>query len=127
MAEPRFLVDSNVCIYILEGIGASLRARVEDYAPGEIVTSAIVYAEVMRGIHTDDVERNGRADRLFSLFEVLPFDRQAALCYRAMPFKRSSFDRLIAAHALALGLTLVTNDSAFGDVPGLKVENWSLD
>jgi tRNA(fMet)-specific endonuclease VapC len=59
--------------------------------------------------------------------EVLPFDEMAALVYANLPFKRASYDRLIAAHALALGLTIVTdNETDFADVPGLRVENWTV-
>lgn len=58
---------------------------------------------------------------------VLPFDEQAAHKYAIIPFKRASYDRLIAAHALALGVTLVTdNEADFADVPGLSVENWTI-
>ncbi|MFZ1368469.1 MAG: VapC toxin family PIN domain ribonuclease, partial [Sphingorhabdus sp.] len=43
------------------------------------------------------------------------------------PFKRGNFDRLIAAHALSLGLTIISqNTRDFADVPGLKVENWTV-
>jgi tRNA(fMet)-specific endonuclease VapC len=56
---------------------------------------------------------------------VLPFDAAAAEVYARLPFRRGSFDRLIAAHALALDLVLVTDNVAdYADVPGLKVENW---
>jgi tRNA(fMet)-specific endonuclease VapC len=57
--------------------------------------------------------------------EVLPFDDSAARAYAALPFRRGSFDRLIAAHAIATGRTLVTNNEAdFSNVPQLKIENW---
>jgi len=59
---------------------------------------------------------------------VLDFDYKAALAYAALPFKRASFDRLIAAHALSHGLTVVTdNVKHFVDMPGLGVENWMAD
>ena len=46
---------------------------------------------------------------------------------RGLPFKRARFDRLLAAHALSLGVTIITNnESDFADVPGLTVENWTL-
>ena len=57
---------------------------------------------------------------------LLPFDEAAVRAYAALPFRRGSFDRLIAAHALALDLTLVTsNVRDFADIPGLLVENWT--
>ncbi|TPG43060.1 type II toxin-antitoxin system VapC family toxin [Sphingomonas koreensis] len=127
MTDPAYLLDTNVCIYILEGRISALRTRLERQSPGAIVVSAISFAEVMRGVARDDHDRERRAERLFGFFPVLPFDVSAASAYRDVPFKRGSFDRLIAAHALALGLALVTNNERdFADVPKLKVENWTL-
>nr|WP_281397112.1 type II toxin-antitoxin system VapC family toxin [Sphingobium boeckii] len=120
-------MDSNACIYILEGLSIPLRQRVEALEPGRIVTSSIVYAEVMRGIDRDDQEANAKASRLFELIPALAFDTNAAEVYRCIPFKRGKFDRLIGAHALSLGLTVITNDiSDFDDIPGLNIENWTL-
>jgi tRNA(fMet)-specific endonuclease VapC len=69
-------------------------------------------------------------DRLAVMIEeipILPFDERAGRTYATIPFKRASYDRLIAAHALALGLILVTdNEADFADVPGLQVENWTV-
>ena len=127
MTEPAFLLDTNVCIYILEGRIEPLRARLESERPGRIAVSVISFAEVMRGVDRADVERERRAKDLFAFFPVLPFEVPAGSAYHDVPFKRGSFDRLIAAHALALDLTVVTNNERdFADVPGLRVENWTL-
>lgn len=126
MANPTFLLDSNICIYILWGRFAPLRARVESLGLHQAVTSVIVYAEVMRGIEPNNIGDVAGARALFALFPPQPFDQNAADIYRTIPFKRGSFDRLIAAHALALGVTLVTDNLAdFADVPGLKAEDWT--
>jgi tRNA(fMet)-specific endonuclease VapC len=126
MAEPLVLLDSNICIYLVEGLSEAARSRVERFAPGEVVTSAIAYAEVMRGVDIGDPVSLAIASALFEAVPVLPFGTDAALEYRKLPFKRHSFDRLIAAHALALGLALATNNEAdFADVPGLRIENWT--
>ena len=67
----------------------------------------------------------GAVTALFEQVPVQPFDQKAALQYAGLPFRRRSFDRLIAAHALSLDAILVTNNEAdFADVPGLKIENW---
>ncbi len=74
-----------------------------------------------------------RLKALGELIEIRPFDKQAAVCYgdiRSGLEKRGKMiggnDLLIAAHALRLGWTLVTNNEReFGRVKGLKVENWS--
>ncbi len=126
MADPVFLLDSNICIYVLQGLSEPVRRMIEAREPGEIVTSAVAYAEVMRGVERHDAGAAAKAEALFRVVEILPFDRRAAETYVSIPFKRTSYDRLIAAHALSLGLTFVTNNEKdFGKVPGLKVENWT--
>ncbi len=58
---------------------------------------------------------------------VLPFDDGAARAYAQITLRRASYDRLIAAHAMALGLIMITdNEADFSDVPGLKVENCTV-
>jgi len=126
VADPLFLLDSNICIYVLKGASDAVRRRVESHAPGELVTSAIVFAEVMMGMRS--LDEAARAEIFFALVTVLPFDRAAAESYVTLSFKRGSYDRLIGAHALSLGLTLVTaNERDFLDLPRLKVENWTID
>lgn len=126
MTEPCFLLDSNICIYLLEGKSDATRDRLQQCVPGEVVTSAVVFAEVVRGIDPKDGRALEAAGRFFGLIQALPFDQAAAQAYARIPFRRGRFDRLIAAHALALGLTVVTaNEADFADVPGLRVENWT--
>jgi tRNA(fMet)-specific endonuclease VapC len=127
MAEPLVLLDSNICIYLIEGFSEEVRRRVERFAPGEVVTSAVAYAEVMRGVDNGNPVAVANAQALFGAIAVLPFGAEAALEYRHLPFKRNSFDRLIAAHALSLKLAVATNNERdFSDVPGLRIENWTL-
>ena len=124
MPDPPFLLDTNICIYLLDGRGERVRKRSESYRRGELVTSAIVRAEVMLGAKARD--QVDRAKALFSQVEALPFDRRAADVYAALPFFRGHMDRFIGAHALALDLTLVTNNEGdFDDMPGLRIENWT--
>lgn len=126
MAEPRVLLDSNICIYLIEGLSDAVRRRAETFAPGEVVTSAIAFAEVMKGVDDDDPAALAHVEAFFDVVPVLPFGAEAALEYRRLPFKRGSFDRLIAAHCLALRLPIVTNnDRDFADVAGLRIENWT--
>lgn len=89
--------------------------------------SSITFAEVALGAYRDaGMDVNGFV-RLFEQVPVRPFDREAAVRYAGLPFRRASFDRLIAAHALALGATLVTsNPRDFADIRNLRVENWLL-
>jgi tRNA(fMet)-specific endonuclease VapC len=127
VADPAFLLDSNICIYVLRDGAGRAALRLGDSNRGSVVTSMIVYAEVMRGFASVEPALTIGATRLFDLVEPLPFDRRAAELYTMLPFKRASFDRLIAAHALSMGLTLVTNNERdFADIPDLKVENWTI-
>lgn len=126
MSEPLALIDTNICIYLIEGKSDLALARTQQFAPGEVVTSAICYAELMRGIDPADRQARSAVDDFFAIIPVLDFDRRAAERFALLPFRRRSFDRLIAAHALALGVTLVTNNAGdFADIAGLRTENWT--
>lgn len=124
VGEPRYLIDTNICIYLLDGRGDHVRERFEACDRAELVTSAIVRAEVMLGAKTED--QLDRAEALFAQIETLPFDAKAADIYAKLPFSRGNLDRFIGAHALALDLTVVTNNECdFDEIPGLRIENWT--
>lgn len=126
MADPIFLLDSNIIIYLLEGLSASARDRIEQCHPGEVATSAVAYGEVLRGIPLHDAVALAKVEAFFRVIKILPFTAAAAQAYARIPFKRRSFDRLIAAHALSADLIVVTNNSGdFANVPGLQFENWT--
>ena len=120
MTEPAFLLDSNICIYVLRDAANPAAIRLGECAPGSVATSAIVYAEILRGAPS-----GASVDALFSVVQILPFDAAAARAYATIPFKRGTFDRLIGAHALSRDLVVVTNNVRdYSDIPGLRVENW---
>ena len=124
MSEARFLLDANTCIHLLEGDAPLILERVQRYSPGEVVTSVIVMGEVLIGAGRK--EKIAEARRLFERIAPIPFDTAAAIVYAGLPCRRGSSDRLVAAHTLALGLTLVTNNEAdFVDIPDLPIENWT--
>ena len=119
------MLDANTCIYIITYATGEEAKRLSAQRPGSVVTSAIVYAEVAKGLLGDEIA-TAAAALLFDRVPVQPFDDTAADVYARLAFKRGSFDRLIAAHAMSLGLTLVTaNTKDFADVAGLKVEDWT--
>jgi tRNA(fMet)-specific endonuclease VapC len=127
LADPLFLLDTNICICLLGGLSDAARDRLQDCAEGEVVTSAVVFAEVMLDLDRQKVQQTGASTRFFELVAVQPFDLAAAQAYARIPHRRGRFDQLIAAHALALDLTIVTNNEGdFADIPGLKLENWTL-
>jgi tRNA(fMet)-specific endonuclease VapC len=125
VSKPLYLLDTNSCIFLLARARPLLTARVQDCAPGTIAISAIVCAELTLGFGDD---RRGKAvlNRFLGQFPVLPFDEKAARLYARVPFKHGKLDRLIAAHALALDLVLITNNQRdFADVRDLKMADWT--
>jgi tRNA(fMet)-specific endonuclease VapC len=123
----KYLLDSNILIALGLDANESVIARASDSDAGDMVTSAVAYAEVVHGSERGKPPPIERLNVLIEEIPVLPFDAPAAQAYARLSFERHSFDRLIAAHALSLGLTVVTdNIKHFADVPGLKVENWTV-
>ena len=129
-----FMLDTNICIYLINERDGALRQRFEANA-GEICVSAITYAELCYGVtHSARVARNARELEAFRLdLDVVAFDDRAgrhygeirhALARRGQPIGAN--DLLIAAHALSVDATLVTNNAGeFRRVPNLRVENWT--
>ena len=123
----RFSLDANSIIQLLTGAYPALTARVADTEAGEIVISSIAFAEVALGSVAGKPPPMDILNRFVEEIPVVDFDEAAARAYPTLPFKRGNFDRLIAAHALSLGLTVISrNVKDFADVPGLKVENWTV-
>ena len=123
----KYLLDSNILIAIGLDANEFVVARAAECNADELVTSAIAFAEVIHGSARGKPPPLERLAIMAEEIPVLPFDEQAARAYARIPFKRASYDRLIAAHALAHELIVVTdNESDFADVPGLKVENWTV-
>mgnify|MGYP001187787696 CR=1 FL=1 len=132
----RYMVDTNICIHLMQYKPPEVLERFAELQLGDVVMSVVTHAELRFGVFRLPVETGeaAQADRaLASLIEdipVLPFDERAAVSYgvlrAAVPDRqRNALDRLIAAHALAEELTLVTNnESDFKAYPGLGLENW---
>lgn len=97
------------------------------YEPGELGLSVISYAEIVLGMEQGKPPMAAALEAFTMVVPLQPFDEAAAKAYAMLPFKHARFDRLLAAHAVSLGVTIVTNNpSDFADVPGLKVENWTV-
>lgn len=122
----KYLLDTNIVIMAIDGTNHALRDRMAMCDEDDIVTSAIAYAEIAHGSLHGKPPPLDLLKKFLEDIPVLPFDQAAGDSYSSLPFLRASYDRLIAAHALSLGLTLVTqNVRHFADAPGLMVENWT--
>ena len=119
------MLDANALIFLLAGHERFV-ARAGLCEEGDLCISAISFAEVAHGSTSGKPPEMEVLDRVRRRIPVLPFDADAADRYACMPFRRHRFDRLIAAHALALDLTVVTaNPRDFADVAELRVEDWT--
>ena len=119
------MLDSNIFIMLLD-LDERVIRQARQCFEGDLCLSAIAYAEVARGTSVGKAPPHDLITHAVEKIPVQPFDARAARQYAELPFARHRFDRLIAAHALALNLTLVTaNLRDFADIPGLRLEDWT--
>ena len=127
------LLDTNTCIYIINNRPPNVLERFRKYKAGEVGISSIAASELAYGVAKSGSVKNRKALDLFlAPLKVLPFDSQCLWFYadlRASLEKQGltigAMDTLIAAHALSIDGTLVTNNlKEFARVPKLKLENW---
>ena len=121
----RFLIDADSAIFAMSDAESIVNSRIADCSPGDIAISAISFSEIALGVQLQKPPPPQVLEAFVAVIPIVPFDEVAARAYAKLPFKRARFDRLLAAHALSIGATVVTNNAAdFEDVPGLKIENW---
>ena len=130
----KLMLDTNICIYLIKQHPPSALERFLSHPVGDIGISSITVAELDYGVSKS---RHATKNRLalaqfLSPLAVAAFDRDAAAAYgrvRATLEQKGTpigaMDLLIAAHALSIGVRLVTNNAReFRRVPALRVENW---
>ena len=130
----KYMLDTNICIYIIKHQPENVIQRFMEHEPDDICISAITYAELAHGVENSLAREKNRIALmvLLSEIQIVPFDDLAAQVYgvvRAELHKKGTpigpLDTLIAAHAKALNLTLVTNNTKeFARVEGLTLEDW---
>lgn len=129
-----YLLDTNICIYALKNRPPEVLERLEAVGRGAVALSVITVLELRQGAEKSQrvAENHSRLDFFLSPIKILPFDEEAAVVaarIRAHLERRGTpigdLDTLIAAHAIARDLILVTNNlQEFERVPGLKTDNW---
>jgi tRNA(fMet)-specific endonuclease VapC len=130
----KLLLDTNICIYIIKQQPITVLKRFLEYQVGDIGISSITLSELRYGVaKSAHQEKNAKAlDGFIIPLEVVSFDEAAAHVYgeiRAALEKSGtpigSMDMLIAAHAVSLGIPLVTNNTReFVRIPSLNVVDW---
>ncbi len=127
------LLDTNTCIYILNKQPPNVLERFEQLEPGNVGISTITVAELAYGIRKSKSSKNqARLEQFLLALTIIPFDLEAVWKYgeirNALEQKGTPIgplDTLIAAHAMSLEVTLVTNNlKEFARVEDLSLENW---
>jgi len=131
----KILLDTNICIYIMNHRPVRVVEHFKQYKPGDIGVTTITVAELQFGVSkSSQVEINRSAlFRFLAPLEIVPFTGEAAEHYgqikarlRPLGMMIGELDCLIAAQALSMKLPLVTNNtSEFGRVADLVLENWA--
>ncbi len=133
MRNYQFLLDTNILSTLVKNPAGAVAARIGSHGEDSICTSIIVACELRFGAEKKgSAQLSARVEALLQTLDVVPLADEVDRHYAAMRVeleRRGALigpnDLLIAAHALALGLTLVTDNlREFSRVPGLRVENW---
>ena len=130
----KYLIDTNICIYIMNKRPIGIIHKFKQFDVGEIGVSTITVSELQYGVSKSKHRRlnKQRIEEFLFPLEILPYDEIAATIYgdiRVQSEKRGEpigpLDLLIAAHALSRNLVLISNnEKEFKRVKNLKVENW---
>ena len=133
--DARFLLDTNICIYIRQQRPPGVLARFQQLQHGEAVLSVITYGELVYGAEKSQFREQASRQlaELAGLLPVMALPPHAGQVYGAIRVALEATgdmignnDLWIAAHAKAADLILVTNNEReFRRVPGLKIENWT--
>jgi tRNA(fMet)-specific endonuclease VapC len=127
------LLDTNICIHIINARPAAVLERFRQYRMGEIGVCSVVAAELAYGVIKSGSSRNRQAlEMVLAPLIILPFEEAAIWAYGELRAELErqgtpigSLDTMIAAHALSEKAPLVTNNTReFARVPGLRLENW---
>ena len=129
---PRYMLDTNMCIYLMKNQPEQVARRFAECYVGDVVMSAITFAELEYGVSVSANQKKERLhlDNLVEDIPVASFDSVAGSAYGPIraatrESKKDHLDKLIAAHAVSLDVVLVTNNlKDFAKYPGLKTENW---
>ncbi len=131
----KYLLDTNICIYVINEKPERVLRKFEQFPVSEFGISSITHAELQYGVvkSKNRIKNQNALDQFLLPLTILPFDGQKVaerygeirVFLESAGKKIGPLDTLIAAHALALNLTIVSNNiKEFARIPGLKCENW---
>jgi tRNA(fMet)-specific endonuclease VapC len=133
--KARYMLDTNICIYIAKHQPPEVKARFEQLKPGQLVMSVITYGELYYGANKSNQRARALA-QLDELVQDIPVEDLTSTAAQAYGEIRATLEKQrrlignndlwIGAHAMALDITLATNNEReFKRIAGLSVENWT--
>ncbi len=137
MSATLYLLDTDICIFLMRGESPALAAHVQSVPLEQQVMSAVTFAELSYGVQASAAAKRKQnqavLDSLTLHLAILDWPQEAARHYAEIRLdlkKRGAqldaADLMIAAHARAMGATVVSNNTKdLGRVKGLQVENWT--
>ena len=131
----KYLLDTNICIYIINEKPENVLRKFEQYPVHEFGISSVTHAELQYGVEKskNKITNQDALDEFLLPLTILPFHgKRLVTCYGEIRVSLESkgktigpLDTLIAAHALSLDLTIISNNiKEFARIPNLKCENW---
>jgi tRNA(fMet)-specific endonuclease VapC len=130
----RYMLDTNICVFVIRQQTPNVLAALRAHATDGIGISSIAVSELWFGVEKSASAKNAKAlTQFLSPLEIAPYDESATQTYgriratlEAKGKTIGPLDTLIAAHALALDVTLVTNNTKeFRRVAGLRIVDWT--
>lgn len=130
---PTYMLDTNMCIYLMKQQPPQVAERLANCFEGEVVLSVITLAELEYGVAVSSEPERARhaLDALVARLPVMPLTAAAAHAYGAIRAatrhrKSDALDKLIASHARSIGAIVVTNNVGdFDAYPGIQIEDWT--
>ncbi len=129
-----FYLDTNTCIYFLNGTYASIKKKILETSPSEIAIPSVVKAELLFGAYKSKRKKENieKIEQFLEPFEIVPFDEVMTYVYADIRYNMEMKGTLIGPNDLFIaaivkfheGILITNNEKEFKRIEGLKVENW---
>lgn len=129
-----YFLDTNTCIYFLNGKYESIKTKILATSPNEIVIPSIVKAELLFGAYKSKKPKETleKVEKFLEPFEIVPFDDMASYVYAELRNRMEQSGELIGPNDLLIasivkfheGILVTNNVREFKRIKGLKIEDW---
>lgn len=129
-----FYLDTNTCIYFLNGTYDSIKEKILETSPSEIAIPSVVKAELLFGAYKSKRKKENieKIEQFLEPFEIVPFDEVMTYVYADIRYNMEAKGTLIGPNDLFIaaivkfheGILITNNEKEFKMIEGLKVENW---